>query len=449
MNFQARDLRLIVSSSVVIIAYIYYYLESYTPPELFLFSLLLIYFSAIPKYIFNPKNFLFGFYTVWYAFPPLFASRYSELTFQEDTSIQAYCMLISSFLIGFNTLHFCSKGKTIRFTTFSFEAINKIPFIVWHYVFVLTSLLSCVLVMVTSPYGIIGWLKNPGQAFQFRDGSGLMMILLIFSSGLACTTAGIILKRSKGIKKIVLLILFISMIGIYLICILHRQRLINYLLLLFITTIFYLRAKMKYILPLFIFIIGSVLLSSYARMGDSVEAGTEDVLSIALNYFDTFEALQMSLKYEEPEWFGSSFMAFNKFKVGIGYDPNISYSISQELTPLYFPGWSKRATVQFPIETEMYLNGYYFGYIPILFLYFLFVGKIYKNAFIKGNLGMIYVSLYILFEMIGHLRGMFFTHTDFYTYPILILSYFLLNKITQNFNLRKESPHGGQLSVNS
>ena len=445
MNFKAKDLRLVVSSSIVIVIYIYYYLTSFTPPELFLFSILLIYFSATPKYIFNPKNFLFGFYTIWYAIPPMFAHRYSHLTFQEDVSISAYCMLICSFLIGFNTLHFCSKGKEIQFPNFSFDLINKIPFIIWHYVFVITSILSCVLVMVTSPYGLIGWLKNPGQAFQFRDGSGLMMILLIFSSGLACTTAGIILRRAKGIKKIFLLFLFLGMIGIYLICILHRQRLINYLLLLFVTIIFYLKAKIKFILPLILIIISSVFLSSYARMGDSVKAGTEDVLSIALNYFDTFEALQMSLKYEEPEWFGSSFMAFNKLKVGIGYDPEISYSISQELTPVYFPGWSKRATVQFPIETEMYLNGYYFGYIPILFLYFLFVGKVYKIAFIKGNLGMIYVSLYIMFEMIGHLRGMFFTHTDFYNYPILIVSYFLLNKISENFNFRKELPHGGQL----
>ncbi|MFT6745849.1 MAG: hypothetical protein ACJAZ2_000187 [Glaciecola sp.] len=447
IKFTYRDLRLICSSTLVVALYAYHYFISYTPPELFLFSLLLVYFSATPKYVLHPQNFLFGFYTVWYTLPLMFATRYEHLTFSEDISIQAYCMLICSFLVGYNTLHFSTKGKRIRFTNFSFDLVNKVPIMVWHYIFVGTSILSCILVMATSPYGLVGWLKNPGQAFQFRDGSGLMMILLIFSSGLACTTAGVMIRKAKGVRKLVLVLLFLCMIGIYLVCILHRQRLVNYLLILFLTIVFYMKAKLKFILPLLIFIAGSVILSTYLRMGDDLGSGGDDSAAIALNYFDTYAALSMSLKHEVPEWFGSSFMAFNKFKVGVGYNADIAYSISQKFTPIYFPGWSKRATVQFPIETEMYLNGYYVGYIPILFLYFLMIGKIYKYGFISGNVGMIYVSVYTMFEMIGHLRGMFIAHTDFYNYPVLFISYFLLNKISDGYNLRNDLPHGGKLST--
>ena len=445
MSFSNKDLRLIFSSIVVVALYIYHYYITYTPPELFMFSIFLLYFSAAPNYILHPKNFLLGYHTLWYTFPLMYASRYQNLTFTEDLSVQAYCMLICSFLVAFNTLHFATKGETVRFNNLSFRFINRIPIMTLHYIFVGTSILACFLVMVSSPYGLVGWLQNPGQAFQFRDGSGLMTILLIFSSGIACTTAGVIVRDAKGIKKIVLTMLFLCMIGTYLLCILHRQRLINYLLLLFLPTLFYLRAKIKFILPLIIFIFGSILLSTYLRMGDDLGSGGEDSLAIALNYFDTFDALVMSLKHETPKWFGSSFMAFNKFRVGIGYNPDISYSISQEFTPIYFPGWSKRATVQFPIETEMYLNGYYIAYIPVLFMYFFLMSKIYKYGFITGNIGMIYVSLYTMFEMIGHLRGMFIAHTDFFNYPILIASYFILNKFSESFNLRKELPHGGVL----
>ncbi len=414
-------------------AYIYAYLDSYMPPQLFLFSVVLVYLSAAPKYILHPINFMFGYYLAWFTFPVMYATRYANLRFNQPEEIFGYLMLISSFLIGYWTLHISIKGRLTFRKVFSLELMNRVPLKYIHYFFVALSIFACFLTMALSPSGVIGWLKNPGQAFQFRDGSGLATILLIFSSGIAMTTSGVYLRKASGYKKLWLIICFLALMGLYLICILHRQRMINYLMLLFLTSLFYVKAKLKYVLPILIFTVGSIILSTYSRMENQVIAG-DDTFAFALNYFDTFDALLMSIRYETPEVFGSSFMAFNKFIVGIGHSQEISYSISQELTPIYFPGWSERATVQFPIQTEMYLNGYFIGYIPILILYFIFVGKTYKHALHSGSLGSLYVSLYVMFEIIGHMRGMFIEFTDFYNYPVLIVSYFVLNKVSESFN---------------
>lgn len=429
-TLENTDIRLLACSFFVIIFYIFNFFNSYTPPIFFLISITAIYLSAIPKYIFHPKNILFAYYFLWYTLPVMFATRYEEFSFRSKDEVLAYCMLTSSYLIGYLVLHFSIKGVK-EYRTYSLDVINAIPIKWVHYILVILSLLACFFTMALSPVGIIGWLKDPGHSFQEREGSGIATIFLIFTSGLVMTTSGYFLSKANGTKKYFLFFQYCILISIFLLCILHRQRIMQYFILMYITSLFYVKSKLGRVFLILILVFTSIFSISIVR-SDGFEDGGE-VAKFFLNYFDTFDALVVSIRYVEPEVLGTSFMAFNKFFVGMGFDPNMPYSISQWLTPIYFPGWGDRSTVQFPIETEMYLNGYYIGMIPVLVLYFYFVGKLYKYAFYSGSLGGIYVSLYVMLEMIGHLRGMFVDFTDFYNYPIILFSYFILNKVQESF----------------
>lgn len=436
MYYKSVDIRLFLGSVIVFLLYIILLYIQYTPPHFFLISILAIYLLAPPKYILNPKNILFGYYFLWFTIPVIYAPRYESYSFKEKEQVLAYCMLIMTYLIAFNTLHFTIKDFEVerKYRVISFDFINKIKLSYLHSFFLSLSLLACMLMMVTSSFGISGWLQDPGAAFQQRDGAGLATILLIFSSNIAIVTGGVYLSKSKFSKKILLFFIYTAFIGIYLMFLLHRQRLINYFILLYLIPFFYVRAKFRTILFIFLGISISIIFASFLRgTGSTAEGDMEIILRIFLNYFDTYNALVISIENVQPEILGTSLMAFKKLFIGVGYDPNMPYSISQWLTPIYFPGYAERTTIQFPIETEMYLNGYYFGMVPILILYFWLIGKIYTYAFQTGNIGFIYVSFYITLDMIGHLRGMFIDFTDLYNYPLMIISYFILNNINESF----------------
>lgn len=436
MILSRQDIALTICSLFTIILYVVLYINQYTPPIFFLCSIVLIYFSAPPKYILHPKNILFGYYFIWYTIPVMYGTKYENYTFTDRAEVLAYCMLILTYIIAFITLHYTSKPReNIKYKVYFLKEINRINFKWIHISFVLVSLLACFLTMYLSPYGVSGWLSNPGESFQFREGSGLATILLIFSSGIALTTGGyFLLNTKKRGSKILLFLVYTALIAVYLICIIHRQRLINFYLLLFLVPVFFLKLSLKKGLYISSFIFISIFLSSYLRSSETT-SDSETAIKFFLNYFDTYDALVTSIKHVEPEIMGTTFMGLRKFMVGMGYHPDMPQSISQWLTPIYYPGWSDRATVQFPIETEMYLNGYYFGLIPFLIIYFSLIGFVYRYAMETKLLGAIFVSLYLSLEIIGHLRGMFIDITDFYNYPIMIVSFILLNKIQVHNNI--------------
>lgn len=429
MQLSYKDIRLLGVSCLVLILYLHAFFQNYTPPIYFLISITAIYLSSPPEYIFHPKNVLFGYSFLWYTIPMMFAARYQDFSFREEPQVWAYCMLIMTFVIGYNTLHFTIKRRDEKFKVYTIKQINRISFKWTHIIFILLSLFSCYLTMALSQHGVVGWLKNPGAAFQTRGGAGIATILLIFTSGIALTSGGYYLKKQKHIyDKFFLFIIYSLIIVIYLTCLLHRQRLLNFYILLFLSSLFFLKMKFRKVLFIGILALFSIYVASFIRAGDILSTA-EGAFEFFFNYFDTYEALVISLKDIEPSFFGTSFMAFRKLFIGMGYDPNMPYSISQWLTPIYFPEFGERTTVQFPIETEMYLNGWYFCMIPVLLLYFWMVGYFYKYALQTKALGAMFVSLYMMLNMIGHLRGMFIEFPDFYNYPIMIISYFLLNKI--------------------
>lgn len=379
----------------------------------------------MPKYLFHPKNFLFGFYGLWYTIPIMLGTRYENYSFSNESVVLSYTMLITTFLVGFNVFHYIAKKASKPYKLLRIKP--GVPMIYAHISGIILIFIAIVLIGVMSQHGIIGWLKNPGLASQERGGSGPAIILLIFATGLTYVSGGFYLQKHRKLF-IILLLFYLSLCFLSFLFYVGRGKLIMYIVFLFLVPFFKTKLKVKKVAILTFLAVGFALLASWLRG----TAGTEKTtvyqkFQTSLNYFDTFDALNKLVKNESPSLFQTTFYAFNKFLTPYGFDRSLPYSLSIKYTPVYFPGYGTRTTVQFPIEADMYLSGWYILMIPLLIILFVIIAYLYRIAISTMNLGAIYVAVSVLFLMTSHLRGMLIEFYDFYMFPILLISYFLLN----------------------
>ncbi|WP_348634626.1 hypothetical protein CV024_00270 [Vibrio fluvialis] len=130
---------------------------------------------------------------------------------------------------------------------------------------------------------------------------------------------------------------------------------------------------------------------------------------------------------------GSEFtfwLPFNKFLTPFGLDSSVEYyDMNHYLTDIYYPqAWAIRATEQWPVETDLYLNFYFFAGLPFIFIYMLAIGLLYKMSLITSSFGVSVVSLLVTIFMISHLRGSLYNHTDFYMVPYMVIVLFAFKK---------------------
>jgi hypothetical protein len=117
------------------------------------------------------------------------------------------------------------------------------------------------------------------------------------------------------------------------------------------------------------------------------------------------------------------------------------------LTDHYYPhAWAIRATEQWPVETDLYLNFYFIGGLPIVAMYFYVIGFIHGRAIKANTLGWLFASMLMTVWMISHLRGSLFNHTDFYLYPYTLAMLFIFGRLhlpRENMEPINELPASG------
>ena len=156
----------------------------------------------------------------------------------------------------------------------------------------------------------------------------------------------------------------------------------------------------------------------------------EDALPYALNYFTALRNLMLLIKDFEPGFIQTFFLPFNKFLTPFGLsDPGLYFDMNHMLTDKYFPSaWEIRATEQWPVEADLYLNFYFVFGLPLIFFYTFMVGYIYSKARCESNLGIWIVSILLTFSIVSHLRGSIYNHVDFYLYPMFYIIYIMLKR---------------------
>ncbi len=124
-------------------------------------------------------------------------------------------------------------------------------------------------------------------------------------------------------------------------------------------------------------------------------------------------------------------LPFNKLLSPVGIpDQPFYFDMNHWLTDLYYPeAWKIRATEQWPVETDLYLNFQFVYGLPLLFGYLFILAALHGHAQRQDSLGAWFSAFVLTLFLVSHLRGSLINHTDFYMYPFVAAVYVLFRQV--------------------
>lgn len=380
-----------------------------------------------PFHLISPLSIIHAYYFVFFLVAPPFAQMHMD---DDRSSLDYYYAYTMIFLTHLFSSMGAKAGESIvgkatlikNYTTKDLREKYKILLNIFILYLVSTSLIAAI---VLSSGGFAHWLNAPGDAFLNRAGSGIYVILSHFSSFILASLVGYWGLRYKSWS-----IVFVFVGWLILTSPVHgSKQLISIILALvllpwiFNTKLVSVRSIVFTLLLLIIFFAGLYFRNiSWMRV--------EDAIPYALNYFTTLRNLLIIINDFEPGFMTTFFLPFNKFLTPFGLSrPDLYFDMNHMLTDIYFPSaWAIRATEQWPVEADLYLNFYFIFGLPLIFIYFYIIGRIYGKAIKTRNLGMWVAALLLIFSIPSHLRGSLYNHVDFYFYPMIFVIYLILRR---------------------
>ena len=388
----------------------------------FIIMYVIIFVVARPKRSISPLSIFYIYYGLWFVVAPLFAERYQgEFLHSVEYSL-AFALAYTLFGLGVLCLRWgensalVSNGSIYVSRPLSLARTRFLVFVLY-----ITSTLLVALIVLASG-GLSVWLTDPGDAFLNRGGSGVFVILSHFSSLALAALSGYLAFRQRKMLPIFLFLLWVALTSP-----IHGSKFQISLLtiLLFLPWLRELRFFSFRSGVLYASLVGIFFLGLYFRNLAWLEIST--IVPYALNYFTALENLAVSLRDFEPQFMFTFFLPFVKFLTPFGLeDQSMYFDMNHLLTDIYFPeAWAIRATEQWPVETDLYLNFFFFGGLPIFSFYLFFIGWIYGRALRSNSLGAWFAAIVMMLFMISHLRGSLINHTDFYMYPYIFAMYLI------------------------
>ena len=374
-----------------------------------------------PRYVISPTSVVLGYYALWYVLAAYFAEIYSESDFSNQIYAYAYAMAFSAMSVALISIRFGEElvEKLTKPTeSHSKEYLIGIPHLILFY-FMATIL---VVAIVLSSGGFSKWILDPGDAFLNRGGSGVFVVLSHFFTFCLAISVGQYSFANKSKPTIAIFIFWLVLTSPvhgskWFISVLFVLALMPWL-----RTVSTLSFKSIYLGSAFV---GIFFAGLYFR--NSSWMTLDEAIPYALNYFTVVRNLVMSIEDYSPDLLATFLLPFNKFLTPFGLtDASLYYDMNHMLTDKYFPtAWEIRATEQWPVETDLYLNFYFIFGLPLLALYFGVLGFLYKLAHNSQSVGVWAVSFLLIVSIISHLRGSLINHVDLYMYPMMVLIYFL------------------------
>lgn len=413
-------LRIVFSLLSLIMLCCLYIFDVYLFPYFLLFCFF-IFICNMPKHIVSPLSFLYLYYGAFYIAAPLFAERYAQSLQLKEYSI-SFLMLYTTLSLGVCAIslgEICASKKK--------DVVNNVVKgdLSWSIIILLvvSSLMCCLIVYYSG--GLQYWMESPGDAFLNRAGTGHFVILSHFSSIFLAVLVGYNTYERKSF-----LLYFIFIVWLVITSPVHGSKM--QISLLFLLSIMpWIRYQRFFTIKsflLFSFLVGIFFLGLYFRNVSWVTLDT--ILPYAFNYFTALENLAVSVRDFDADLLTTFWLPFNKFLTPFGLsDSSLFYDMNHYLTAIYFPAaWEIRATEQWPVETDMYLNFYFVLGIPLVLFYLGVIGYLYGLALKFDSLGYWASSFLMIIFMMSHLRGSLYNHVDFYMYPYIFFIWLSLRK---------------------
>ncbi|WP_395303345.1 O-antigen polymerase [Pectobacterium polonicum] len=402
----------------LLIVYTSYMLLNLVYPDVvwFAFFSMLAFIISKPIFLLSPKTIIFAYYFLWFGLSPIFAERYKDINFDNDYVSLTYTMLATSYIVLLITCElFLNETKYLSHRKREVLPIKNIYIVFFS---TLTLLFLFLYVQVTG--GISYWASNLDRAFLTRQGAGTYYLGFTLFLPLTLFLFGINVKKVLPLILVSILVLILSpFIG-------SKQKIIIMFLILFVTKIYMNKLDVKNVVVFLTPVIFLFVLGNYFRNASWMEYS--DILAYSLNYFDTLDSLFIVLRDYSGFDVMTFFLPFNKL-YNLFTNSDEFFDLSAYLTSIYFPAaWDIRATVQFPIEADLYLSfGFWFG-LPFLIILCICYIPVYKKCIAQESPIMIYIWFYLFIYLISHLRGGVFLWTDMYVYPYLLIIYFIFRK---------------------
>lgn len=380
-----------------------------------------------PTFLISPLAIIHVYYFVFYLLAPTFAEIHAGDRMESSVFYYAYGMVFLTHLFAAMGAEFGEKKIQLSHVVPQEIKINLISRLKLLSAISILYITSTVLVaaVVLSSGGFAHWLKAPGDAFLNRSGSGGYVILSHFATFVLASLVGYWGIRYKSVLSV-----FIFLVWLFVTSPVHgSKQLISIILALalvpwiFNVKLITIKSVLFGFILLLVFFLGLYFRNiSWMRI--------DDVIPYSLNYFTALRNLVILINDFELGFMETFFLPFNKFLTPFGLSrPDLYFDMNHLLTDVYFPSaWAIRATEQWPVEADLYLNFYFAFGLPLIFLYFLVVGRIYGKAIGTRNLGLWVASLLLIFSIPSHLRGSLFNHVDFYFYPMIFLIFIILRR---------------------
>jgi hypothetical protein len=379
-----------------------------------------------PRIAVSPLTIFYAYYGVWFVIAPLFAEIYQRDTLHRPEYTLSLALAYSVFGIGVVAIEAGTRlAQRWKLRAPGGEPAPSYRLRRWVFLLYVTSTIF-VAMIVSSSGGLERWISDPGDAFLNRGGSGVYVILSHFSSLALAALSGYWSYRSRTRWP-----LFVFLFWVVVTSPVHGSKgqialLVILAVLPWLRTMRFvsLRSSALYIAFGAIFFLGVIF-----RNVSWIDATT--IVPYALNYFTALENLAISVRDFEPQFMRTFFLPFVKFSTPFGLqDSSMYFDMNHMLTDIYYPhAWEIRATEQWPVETDLYLNFYFVFGLPLVAGYLMTLGAIAGYAVRRNTLGPWFAAAVLTVFMLSHLRGSLINHTDFYMYPYIFFMYYVLRNL--------------------
>ncbi|RCS57424.1 hypothetical protein DU000_08145 [Parvibium lacunae] len=376
--------------------------------------ILITYLLFRPQYIFHPNNMVFasyGLYVILSSTLTLILSLieweyvlpWGQIVFWKEMSLYLLLQVEFTFLVLFFGLrYFCSNRFFIKPIEIHEVSIRS------NYTNLLyITCIALVFAFMESTAGVGEWINNYSYTYLAkREGHGLLNVIIIVLGNIAVFLLGMqtILSDRKLLLvfKAIILCIFLSIIGGI------KSRFIFLLIVYFSPYLLVMKFRLSTVI-LFATIFFLLLYLGTLFRTEFFYASAPYFLEMLIGYFNAYQLHDYIVTSREPGLFQTVWQVFVKPLQILGQvSSDASFDISVMLTKEYFPEqWdNEKATQQWPIETELYLNyfGIYLSWIPLL-IYAGFLGWIYRLAIIERNYWFLLIYVMEFQRIFSTLRG--------------------------------------------
>jgi hypothetical protein len=374
--------------------------------------ILLTYLTFRPMHILHPNNMIiafFGLYIVlsstlnlsldligWtYVLPGGQQVYWNELA--KGTLYQAE----STFLLLYFGVHVFTSQSSINGNLSDFTIRKSTIFLI----FLINTFI--VFWFLESTAGISTWLSDYSYTYLTRrEGHGLLNFVSITIGNVLVFVLGVWTQRSK--RKLTPIILAIVAIGLQSFAGGFKGRMIFLLIFFFSPWLMNIRLHFKMLIGVILGFFSVLYLTTLLRT-EGYYSSAPFFLEMLINYFNAYQLHDWITISRDPGLFQTVLQVFTKPLQILGLvNQDTDFDLSVMLTKEFFPEhwYLEKATQQWPLDTELYLNyfGIYLSWIPLL-IYAFVISRLFIAAVIRKNLFLMPIFISEFIRIFSTLRG--------------------------------------------